>query len=170
MAETASRPSHPVLTAASGFVRAFSGRDPAAFAAVCDPGVHYEDPLTTEPLRGPTALGEHAERLWDALPDVRLEAAGEASGGAHAIAVPCRLEGTHQGQLGGLPATGRGVRVHGIFWAEPAGDGRLLRVRAFFDLYDAGVQLGVLPSRGGLGERAMLVLRGFGLRARDGRD
>ena len=162
--------SHPVLAAAGGFLRAWSGRDPAAFAAVCDPGLHYEDPLTPEPLRGPAALGEHAERLWDAFPDVRLEAAGESSAGARAVAVPCRLEGTHRGSLGGLSATGRTVRVAGIFWAEPAGDGRLLRVRAFFDLYDAGVQLGVLPSRGGLGERALLVLRGFGLRAREGRE
>jgi len=31
----------------------------------------------------------------------------------------------------------------------------------------AGVQLGVLPSRGGLGERALLVLRGFGLRVKE---
>jgi hypothetical protein len=41
-------------------------------------------------------------------------------------------------------------------------------VRGFFDLYDAAVQLGVLPSRGSLGERALLVLRGFGLRAARG--
>jgi hypothetical protein len=39
-------------------------------------------------------------------------------------------------------------------------------VRAFFDLYDAAVQLGVLPAHGGMGERALMLLRGFGLRAR----
>jgi hypothetical protein len=43
---------------------------------------------------------------------------------------------------------------------------RLWRVRAFFDLYDASDQLGVLPAHGGLGERALMMLRGFGLRAR----
>ncbi len=42
---------------------------------------------------------------------------------------------------------------------------RLWRVRAFFDVYDAAVQLGVLPARGHAGERALLLLRGFGLRA-----
>lgn len=156
----------PVLAAAAGFVAAWSGHDPGAFGSVCDPGVHYEDPLTSEPLRGPAALGEHALRLWEAFPDVSVETAGEVSTATAAIAVPCRAQGTHLAALGGLPATGRSVRVHGIFWAEPAGDGRLLRVRAFFDLYDAGVQLGVLPSRGGLGEKALLALRGFGVRAR----
>ena len=39
-------------------------------------------------------------------------------------------------------------------------------MRAFFDLYDAATQLGVLPGRGTLGEKALLVLRGFGLRSR----
>jgi hypothetical protein len=38
-------------------------------------------------------------------------------------------------------------------------------VRGFFDLYDAATQLGVLPGHGTLGEKALLMLRGFGLRA-----
>jgi steroid delta-isomerase-like uncharacterized protein len=158
---------HPALTPVSGFLRAWSGRDASAFAAVCDPGLHYEDPLTVAPLRGPAELGDHAARLWEAFPDVTVEAVGEPTAGARAVAVPCRVEGTHGAALAGLPATGRRVAVHGVFWVEPAGDGRLLRVRAFFDLYDAGVQLGILPSRGGLGERALLVLRGFGLRVKE---
>jgi hypothetical protein len=41
----------------------------------------------------------------------------------------------------------------------------LLRVRAFFDLYGTATQLGVLPARGTLGEKALLVLRGVGLRS-----
>jgi hypothetical protein len=41
---------------------------------------------------------------------------------------------------------------------------RLYRVRAFLDAYDAAVQLGVLPKRGTLSGRALLLLRGFGLR------
>jgi steroid delta-isomerase-like uncharacterized protein len=155
-----------VPAAATGFLAAFSGRDARAFRAHCDPGIHYEDPLTPRPLHGCLELGDHAERLWEAFPDARIEAAGTPPAAHGAIAIPFRMEGTHHGHVSGLPATGRRVAVHGIVYAEPAGDGRLLRVRAFFDLYEAGVQLGVLPSRGGLGERAMLLLRGFGLRAR----
>jgi hypothetical protein len=55
--------------------------------------------------------------------------------------------------------------VHGVVWCELRG-GRLLRVRAFFDRYEAAVQLGVLPASGTLGEKALLALRGFGVRAR----
>lgn len=156
-----------VPAAAAGFLAAFGGRDPRAFVAHCDPGIHYEDPLTPAPLRGCDALSDHAEQLWDAFPDVRVEAAGTPPAAHGAIAIPFRLDGTHRRQAGGLPATGRRVSVHGIVYAEPAGDGRLLRVRAFFDLYDAGLQLGVLPARGGFSEKALLMLRGFGLRARE---
>jgi hypothetical protein len=82
--------------------------------------------------------------------------------GRHAAA-PAKLLGTHRAPLGSLAATNRFIVVHGVFYAELEGD-RLLRVRAFFDAYDAGRQLGVLPQPGTAGERAMLMLRGFGLR------
>jgi hypothetical protein len=88
------------------------------------------------------------------------------------VAVPWRVRGTFTEPLGDLPPSGRPLALHGLFYCEldEAGrdraDPRLLRVRAFFDLYDAAVQLGVLPRRGTLSERALLMLRGFGLRAR----
>ena len=55
------------------------------------------------------------------------------------------------------------IVVPAIFYCELE-HGKLLRVRAFFDLYGAAVQLGVLPARGTLGEKTLLMLRGFGLR------
>jgi hypothetical protein len=80
----------------------------------------------------------------------------------HASA-PAKLLGTHRGPLDGLAATHRFVVVHVVFFAELR-DERLFRVRAFFDAYGAGVALGVFPRPGTLGGRALLVLRGFGLR------
>ncbi len=83
------------------------------------------------------------------------------------MAAPAKLVATHRAPLEGLPATNRFVVVHCVFYCELR-KGRLLRVRAFFDLYNAATQLGVLPGRGTLGEKALLVLRGFGLRAARG--
>jgi steroid delta-isomerase-like uncharacterized protein len=142
---------------------AWSGRDSGAFAALCTPDVHYEDPLTGEPLEGPDELGRHAARLWDAFPDARMERTGERLADGRFLAAPCKLLATHRGPLEGLPPTGRFLVVHCVFYCELE-RGLLLRVRAFFDLYDAAVQLGILPARGTLGEKALLVLRGFGLR------
>ncbi len=143
---------------------AWSGRDPAAFGPLCTADVHYEDPLTPEPLEGARAIGVHAEELWAGLPDARLERTGARLFDGRFLAAPAKLLGTHRAVLAGLPASGRFIIVHGVFYCELR-DGLLLRVRAFFDQYDAAVQLGVLPAKGTLGERALMVLRGFGLRA-----
>ncbi len=147
-----------------GWDAAWSGRDLAAFAEVCSEDVHYEDPLTAEPLEGLDELGAHAERLWAGFPDARLEKTGVRLSDGRFAAAPSKLLATHKGTLEGLPATNRFIVVHCVFYCELEHE-RLLRVRAFFDLYDAATQLGVLPARGTMGEKALLVLRGFGLRA-----
>jgi steroid delta-isomerase-like uncharacterized protein len=146
---------------------AWAGRERRAFAEVCAPDVHYEDPFCAQPLDGPDAIADHAARLWTLLPDARVERTGERLTDGRFIAAPCKLLGTHRGSLDGLPASGRFLVVHLVFYCEldPPREG-LWRVRAFLDAYDAAVQLGVLPGRGTLGERALLMLRGFGIRAR----
>jgi hypothetical protein len=83
------------------------------------------------------------------------------------VAAPCKLLATHRASLEGLPATNKFLVVHCLFYCELERE-RLLRVRGFFDVYDAATQLGVLPGRGSLGEKALLILRGFGLRAARG--
>ncbi len=143
---------------------AWSGKDPAAFAELCAPDVHYEDPLTAEPLEGAEGLARHAGRLWAAFPDARLEKTGERLRKDSFAAAPCKLLATHKAPLEGLPATNKFIVVHCVFYCELRHE-RLLRVRAFYDVYDAATQLGVLPARGTLGEKALLVLRGFGLRS-----
>jgi len=147
-----------------GWQAAWSGRDPGAFAEVCAAGIQYEDPLTAQPLAGLGALVEHAQRLWAAFPDARLEGTGARLSGGDFVAAPCKILGTHRQPLEGLPATNRFVVVHCVFYCELQHE-LLLRVRGFYDVYNAATQLGVLPARGTMGEKALLVLRGFGLRA-----
>ena len=127
-----------------GWEAAWSSKDPDAFAAVCSQDLHYEDPLTDEPLEGPDAVGRHAERLWAAFPDARLERTGERPATGRFVAAPGKLLGTHRGTLEGLPASNRFIVVHGIFYCEVERD-RLLRVRAFFDLYDAATNSASCP-------------------------
>jgi steroid delta-isomerase-like uncharacterized protein len=125
--------------------------------------VHYEDPATVEPLSGLGALETHAESLREAFPDLRIERTGPRIGDEHYACVPWRAAGTHRGQLAALPGSNRFVVLHGVHFIELV-DGRVRRARGFFDLYEAAVQLGLLPGRGSLGETALLLLRGFGLR------
>lgn len=148
---------------ASGWLAAWQGE--AAFAACCTADVQYEDPVAVAPIMGVEALERHAERLRSAIPDLRVERTApvlrEPEGRLACVA--WRAAGTHKKELGPLPATHRFLVVLGIHYVELE-DGRVRRARGFFDLYDAGVQLGLLPARGGLAESALLLLRGFGLR------
>lgn len=147
--------------------RAWSGRDGAAFARICAPDVQYEDPLSEGPLRGPGAIAAHALKLWRAFPDVRMERTAARLHDGEYLVAPVRISGTHLGDLESLPPSGRALLVQALFYCQLDADARLLwRVRGFFDAYGAGVALGILPRRGGIGERALLMLQGFGLRLR----
>ena len=144
--------------------RAWSGRDPGAFAPLCAESFAYEDPLTPVPLQGVPALAAHARKLWDAFPDARVNSTGERLSDGRYACAPCKVLGTHQGRIGGVTPTGRFVVVHAVVYAELQ-DERLLRARAFFDVAGVATDLGVLPKPGTVGEKALLLLRGFGLRA-----
>ena len=133
------------------------------FASVCAVDVHYEDPATREPLSGLAALEAHSRTLREAFPDLRVERTAPRVGDDAFACVPWRAAGTHRGQLAALPGSNRFVTLHGVHYMELA-DGRVRRARGFFDLYEAGIQLGLLPGRGSLSETALLLLRGFGFR------
>lgn len=149
------------------FEAAWSAADFAQeLADTCAPDLHYEDPLTLKgPLHGPGALAAHAALLRTAAPDARIEGTGPALTDGRFVSAPVRVLATHTGELEALPATGKAIVVQAIFYCElDEARTRLWRVRGFFDLYDAAVQLGVLPKPGSVGQRALMLLRGFGLR------
>jgi SnoaL-like polyketide cyclase len=149
-----------------GWQAAWSGKDPGAFAALCAPDVHYEDPFTA-PLTGPAELGAHAQRLWTMFPDARVEQTGPRMTSGDHVAAPLKLVATHRGELDSLPPTGRFIVAQAVVVAERHADSGLLwRVRTFLDAYGAGQQIGLLPEPGSLGGKALLMLRGFGLRSR----
>lgn len=161
---TSSELARPELDELAGsWRRAWSGeRD---FESCCTPDVGYEDPVSVAPLEGVAALEAHAAALRRSLPDLRLESSSPPLGRASHACIPWRLAGTHKGDSDVLPATNRFIVLHGVHYLELS-DGVVRRARGFFDLYDAATQLGLLPSRGGLGETALLLLRGYGLRRR----
>ena len=149
------------------FEAAWSAADLAQdLADTCAADLHYEDPLTFKgPLHGPGALAEHVALLRTAAPDARLEGSGPRLTDGRFVSAPVRLLATHAGEVESLPPTGRAIVVQAVFYCElDEARARLWRVRAFFDLYDAAIQLGVLPKPGSVGGRALMLLRGFGLR------
>ncbi|HWH44309.1 MAG TPA: ester cyclase [Thermoleophilaceae bacterium] len=135
----------------------------SGFSACCTPDIRYEDPVAVEPTEGVEALEALAARMRAAFPDIRVEGSAAPLGrGPHAC-LPWRALGTHRGEIAALPATERFVVLHGVHYVEIV-DGAVRRARGFYDLYDVATQLGLLPKRGSLGESALMLLRGFGLR------
>lgn len=151
----------------ASFLAAYGQRDADAVRACCDPDVHYEDPLTATPAEGVEALLDHLRAAWTAFPDGRLEATGAVPQTGTLLAAPCKLVATHRGALGPVPPTDRFLVAHAVLYVELS-DSRLFRVRAFYDVYGAATQLGVLPKAGTAGQRALMLLQGFGA-ARRGR-
>jgi len=146
------------------------GWEGGGFESCCTPDVSYEDPVAVDPLRGVDALDRHAASARSAFPDLRIEPTAPPLARGQHVCVPWRALGTHRGDISQLvPATDRFVRLHGVHFIELS-DGAVRRARGFFDLYDAATQLGLLPARGGFGESALLLLRGFGLRRRPPED
>ena len=141
-----------------------AGWEGTGFESCCTPDVTYEDPVAVDLLRGVDALDDHALSVRSAFPDLRVEATSPPLfRGTHAC-IPWRALGTHRGDIGQmLPATDQFITIHGLHYLELS-DGSVRRARGFFDLYDAATQLGLLPARGGMGEAALLLLRGFGVR------
>lgn len=92
-----------------------------------------------------------------------MNSTGPRLGSGTYASAPCKLLGTHHNALGRVTATRRALELHAVVFSELR-DARFLRVRTFFDVYGAGRQLGVLPAAGTAGERALFMLRGFGLR------
>ena len=93
----------------SAWLRAWVGE--SGFATCCAHDVQYEDPLAKDPLRGLDALEEHAARLREALPDLRIERSGEMLARGAYVCVPWRAAGTHKGGTPTLPATNHFVEI-----------------------------------------------------------
>ena len=143
---------------------AWSGRDKGAFREVCIGEFHFEDPLDRRPLQGVEVLEARAQRIWKAFPDLRVETAGPRLADGDHVAAPIRVVGTQRSPISGIPATGKTVSLHAICFCEIR-HGLLGRVRVFYDLHDAQVQLGAAPEPGTTADRAMRLVMGFGLRA-----
>jgi len=128
------------------------------------------DPEVREGRLRPLRLDDTSGTMSRAHLEIRLQGwdvavVDRGSANGTYVAAPVRVLATHTGQLGEFPPTRKAIVVQAIFYCELDEDRtRLLRVRAFFDLYDAAMQLGVLPKPGSTGARALMMLRGFGLR------
>jgi len=125
----------------------FNSRDLDKLDELFAPG--YEDHSVGTPLPTPfnlQALKGLLQMYFTAFPDCKFTVSGFIVEGEKA-SWHDRLTGTHQGELMGIPATGRTVDVSGMSMGEIR-DGKAYRHYSVFDNLGLMQQLGVIPAPG----------------------
>ena len=123
------------------YFNAWDDHDPAAVIACFNEEGSYCDPVAGKPLQG-DAIGQHAQSLFDAFPDLKLELICNTQASNGMIAAPWLLFGTHDGPLAEHQATGKPVVLHGCDFITVS-NGKIDAVQGFFDPNDIFRQLGL---------------------------
>jgi steroid delta-isomerase-like uncharacterized protein len=87
------------------------------------------------------------EMYRTAFPDTRIEFAEMVAEG-DLVAGPWRATGTHQGELMGIPATGKSISITGM-GMDRVVDGKIVESWGNWDALGMLTQLGVVPAAAG---------------------
>lgn len=110
------------------------------------------DPVLPEPIRGREALKETIAMFREGTPDL-TKAVDETYVDGDTVVVTYTATGTHEGEIMGIPPTGRSIEVEGVF-VYHVEDGTLVEGRDVWDAFGLLQQIGALPEEpGGTPER-----------------
>ncbi len=100
------------------------------------------DPAAPEPIRGRAGLRAWVEMLRSAFPNLNVQIEDQIAEG-DTVAARWTARGRHEGEMLGIPATGRDTAVTGMS-IDRIADGRLVENRLSWDVFGLMRQLGVL--------------------------
>ncbi|MBK1657205.1 ester cyclase [Paracraurococcus ruber] len=126
---------------ARDYFKAFLAKDTAWFRDHIEPGFRRHDPGLPFEVVGPAGVEQLADALLPAIPDMRLDIEDVITEGEKVL-VRLTIHGTHGGDLLGIPATGRTVKV-AVLDLFHIRDGRLAEHWALLDNLGMLKQLGV---------------------------
>lgn len=106
---------------------------------------NFHDPLLPTPVRGIAAYKQFVQSYLHAFPDLHFTIEDQAADGDSVI-IRWTATATHRGDLAGIPATGRTVKVQGITWDRLA-NGKFSEAWSSWDTLGMMQQLGVVPKR-----------------------
>ena len=108
------------------------------------PGIVNHDAALPEPLVGIDASRASITGYRDAFPDLEITIEDQIAGG-DGVATRWSARGTHQGELMGMPATGKQATVTGIT-IDRIVDGRIAESWTNWDTLGLMQQLGAVPA------------------------
>jgi steroid delta-isomerase-like uncharacterized protein len=120
-----------------------AGRFEAADELVTENFVGH-DPALPEPMMGPEGLKRQAEGYRSAFPAMRITIEDEIAEGDRVV-TRWTARGTHEGELFGIPATGREATVTGMT-IDRIVDGRIAEQWNSWDALGLLQQLGAIPA------------------------
>lgn len=102
------------------------------------------DPALPEEVRGPAGVKESIAGYRTAFPDIRVTIEDQIADGDYVV-TRWSAKGTHQGELMGMPATGKQATVTGIT-IDRIVDGRIAESWDNWDTLGMMQQLGAIPA------------------------
>ena len=147
--------------------QAFDEGDLDTAAAHVSDDFELTDVAADRTFHGTAGCREWLQTFRTALPDARTELVNIFSDGAR-VASEHVGRGTHRGPLvtpaGAIPPTGRAVELP-IAELYEVHEGKITRMRAYYDSAALMRQLGLMPAHGGSAERGMMTLMALGVTA-----
>ena len=129
------------LELANAYFDAWNRHDSDAILGLFAESGTYSDPTTKGPLTG-QAIGDYAQGLWSAFPDLSFEIRSCAPTTANKLVAEWTMTGTNTGEFAGLPPTQHAVSLPGIDVLETGSDG-IATVTGYFDSALLPEQLGL---------------------------
>jgi steroid delta-isomerase-like uncharacterized protein len=122
----------------------FGGGDLELIAELFAPDYVLHDPVLPEEVRGPEGMRRYVSMYRDAYPDTGFTVEDQIAEGGEVV-TRWTGQGTHEGELMGIPPTGNRVTVTGIE-VDRVVDGRIEETWVIYDALGMMQQLGVAPA------------------------
>jgi len=126
------------------FEELWNGKNPAVIDELV--ASDYQGHTPNQDLKGADGYRAFYNAYVTAFPDCHL-AIGDSIAEGDTVVTPYVFKGTHQGDLMGIPPTGKQVAVEGVAFSRYSG-GKLAEGRLLWDSLGLMQQLGIVPQPG----------------------
>jgi len=128
-----------------------NGRNPAAAHELFAPEFVYHEPPSISPGgSGPAAIAQEAAIYYQAFSNAEWIVRDVVAGEHDTVTVRWTGHGTHDGQLGGIPPTGKHISVEALTLFQLR-DGKIVEMWECWDALAMMQQLGIVPAPGQAG-------------------
>jgi steroid delta-isomerase-like uncharacterized protein len=125
-----------------------NGRNPAVAAEIFAPEFVYHEPLSVSPGgKGPDAIAQEAARYYQGMSDAQWVVHDVLGSENDTVTVRWTGQGTHDGDLAGIPPTGKRISVEALSLFKVR-DGKIVEMWDCWDALALMQQVGIVPTPG----------------------